>query len=598
MRSILCTLVSILLCSAAVLADTTGSAFTYQGQLTSSGSPANGDYDFEFALYTVATGGTAADTITLTGLPVSEGLINASLDFTDVPFTGQALWVEVRVRPSGSSSGYTTLSPRQALTAAPYALFALHGNQGPPGPIGPAGPTGAQGPSGATGAAGPQGPQGPAGPVLPFNGSIAASAPGFETTNTGGGPGVWGDSTSGDGLHGHTSASGGKSGVAGVGDGSNYGLYGSSGSGTGIFGTSLAGNGMHGETHGNGSFSGVQGVGFTNNIGVSGSSTSGSGVYGTTAGTSGQTGAAGVWGNTHDYYGVWGTSATGDGVHGNSTSASGVFGLSSNGAGLWGESAGYDAVHGHTSNPNGNTSGVAGFGDGSNNGVFGVSATGHGIFAVGHGGNGVPGATAALYAVNDNSTGYTLLAQTTQTGATGNTTAIFDNDCTIQTQGVGCGLIISGQNQGREVFNVTAYGDVYAHSAFHANGIDYADRLPAAQGLEAGDVVAIGDDGLLHLSSHANASDVAGVYSTRPGVMGNQEEEQRATIPVALAGVVPVKVSDESGAIRPGDLLVSSSTPGRAMRAPPNPMAGTVIGKAMKALASGNGEIEMLVMLR
>jgi hypothetical protein len=67
---------------------------------------------------------------------------------------------------------------------------------------------------------------------------------------------------------------------------------------------------------------------------------------------------------------------------------------------------------------------------------------------------------------------------------------------------------------------------------------------------------------------------------------------------LALNGRVPVKATTENGAIRPGDLLVASSTAGRAMRAPVNPRAGTVIGKAMQPLDRGSGEIEMLVMLR
>jgi hypothetical protein len=67
---------------------------------------------------------------------------------------------------------------------------------------------------------------------------------------------------------------------------------------------------------------------------------------------------------------------------------------------------------------------------------------------------------------------------------------------------------------------------------------------------------------------------------------------------LALAGRVPVKVTAENGAIHAGDLLVSSSRPGHAMRAPESPRAGTVIGKAMKELDADAGEIEMLVMLR
>ena len=367
-----------------------GTAFSYQGNLNFNGSPASGNFDFQFALYTVASSGSAVDTITLTDQSVAAGLINASLDFTEVPFDGQALWIEVRVRPAGSGT-YTTLTPRQSISATPYALFALTGNQGPQGPQGVQGPTGTQGPAGAagaTGAMGAQGPAGPQGPVLPFNGSIANSSAAFQATNSGGGPGVWGESTAGDGMHGHTSAGSGKSGVAGLGDGGNNGVYGSSGTGTGLFGTSLGGNGVYGETHGT-TTSGVQGVGFSNANGVFGSSTTGSGVYGATKGVSGQSGAAGVWGNTHDYFGVWGTSVAGDGVHGNSTTSSGVYGLSASGAGVWGESTGYDAVHGHTSNAAGNTSGVAGFGDGDNNGTFGISSGGNGVAGFSSSGTGV-----------------------------------------------------------------------------------------------------------------------------------------------------------------------------------------------------------------
>jgi hypothetical protein len=51
------------------------------------------------------------------------------------------------------------------------------------------------------------------------------------------------------------------------------------------------------------------------------------------------------------------------------------------------------------------------------------------------------------------------------------------------------------------------------------------------------------------------------------------------------------------GSIRPGDLLTTSPTPGRAMRAD-DPRPGTVIGKALEGLESGTGVIRVLVMLR
>ncbi len=67
---------------------------------------------------------------------------------------------------------------------------------------------------------------------------------------------------------------------------------------------------------------------------------------------------------------------------------------------------------------------------------------------------------------------------------------------------------------------------------------------------------------------------------------------------VALAGRVPVKVDASYGAIRAGDLLVASATPGRAMRADNPAPQGTVIGKAMESLAEGRGTIMMVVLNR
>ena len=150
-----------------VVADPLGSGFTYQGQLVQNGAPADGSFDFRFSLYSAANGGTAIDTIELDADAVSGGLVNASLDFTDVPYDGQALWIEVEVRTAGGGT-FTTLTPRQPISAAPYALYAASGNPGPQGPPGPTGPAGLQGPQGDTGRRprrpqGDPGPQGPAG---------------------------------------------------------------------------------------------------------------------------------------------------------------------------------------------------------------------------------------------------------------------------------------------------------------------------------------------------------------------------------------------------------------------------------------------------
>lgn len=375
-------------------ADPLGSAFTYQGQLDNNGAPANGDFDFEFALYSSASGGTAIDTIELDDQAVSAGLVNASLDFTDVPYDGQALWIEVGVRATGDGS-FTALSPRQAISAAPYALYAASGNPGPQGPAGPTGPQGPQGnpgPQGPQGDPGAQGPQGDPGPqgapgfvTLPYNGTASSSSSALGVANTGSGAAITATGSNGDGLQGITSS------------GANSGLYATNtGGGKGVFGVSNAGQGVVGAS--------------TSGNGVMGQSSTGSGVRGTTSGTSGQSGAAGVWGDTNSYYGVWGTSVSGDGVHGTSSSATGIAGNSISGWGSYGHSVTNDGVHGDT--PANNFSGVAGFNTGSGGygvfgsggiaGVFGVSpndlGSSDGSTGIGVLGIGAPSDTSGTYA--------------------------------------------------------------------------------------------------------------------------------------------------------------------------------------------------------
>jgi len=100
-----------------------GTAFTYQGQLTHEGSPADGGYDLRFRLYDAATGGSQVGSlVTRSNVTVRDGLFTVALDFGDV-FDGPALWLLVAVRPAGVGS-YVSLSPRQPLTPAPYAIYA------------------------------------------------------------------------------------------------------------------------------------------------------------------------------------------------------------------------------------------------------------------------------------------------------------------------------------------------------------------------------------------------------------------------------------------------------------------------------------------
>jgi hypothetical protein len=100
----------------------TGSAFTYQGRLTSGGAPVNGQCDFQFSLFDAASAGTQIGaTQPATNVSVMNGLFTVAIDFGGGAFNGAARWLEIGVRCPAGSGSYTTLSPRQTLTAAPYA---------------------------------------------------------------------------------------------------------------------------------------------------------------------------------------------------------------------------------------------------------------------------------------------------------------------------------------------------------------------------------------------------------------------------------------------------------------------------------------------
>jgi hypothetical protein len=102
-----------------------GTAFTYQGRLNDGTNPANGSYDLRFYLRDAVTAGNPVGTTnTVAPLAASNGLFTVTLDFGSKVFTGADRWLEIGVRTNGSAGAYTTLSPRQPLTPAPYAILA------------------------------------------------------------------------------------------------------------------------------------------------------------------------------------------------------------------------------------------------------------------------------------------------------------------------------------------------------------------------------------------------------------------------------------------------------------------------------------------
>lgn len=158
------------------------------------------------------------------------------------------------------------------------------------------------------------------------------------------------------------------------------------------------------------------------------------------------------------------------------------------------------------------------------------------------------------------------------------------------------------------VERVDASGNVRASGAFYAGGSDYAESVStvATDGAhyEPGDVLTIdaNSQSRFTVSAAAYSTSVAGVYSTRPGVLGSThplESAGPAEIPLAIHGIVPCKVSAENGAVHPGDLLVSAATPGFAMKGTDrNRMLGAVLGKSLAAVDHGTAVVPVLVTLQ
>lgn len=139
-------------------------------------------------------------------------------------------------------------------------------------------------------------------------------------------------------------------------------------------------------------------------------------------------------------------------------------------------------------------------------------------------------------------------------------------------------------------------------------GGDYAESVDVTGDrthYEPGDVLVIDPDfpGKFLKSNEPYSSGVTGVYSTKPGVIGRRQttvaNKAKSEVPMAMIGIVPIKVSAENGPIKPGDFLVTASLPGYAMKGTDRSrMFGAMVGKALGALDSGTGVIEAVISLQ
>ncbi|MEO0560187.1 MAG: hypothetical protein AAF170_18630 [Bacteroidota bacterium] len=148
-------------------------------------------------------------------------------------------------------------------------------------------------------------------------------------------------------------------------------------------------------------------------------------------------------------------------------------------------------------------------------------------------------------------------------------------------------------------------GNTFADGTFTPGGADLAEAFDVEGPAEAygpGDVLAISThaDRTLARSAEAYSTLIAGVYATKPGVLLSENGVEGMgpdQVPLGVVGVVPTNVTDEGGPIRRGDLLVTSSTPGHAMKGDPDKIrVGMVLGRALEDFsASGQGRIQVLV---
>ena len=284
-----------------------GTAFTYQGRLLDANSAADGLYDFQFKLYDANTAGNQLDSdVNMPDVDVIDGYFTVELDFGGGVFDGNAVWLDIGVRPGDMNDPnvYTTLSPRQEVTPTPYAIYA----------------------------------QNSAGLTLPYAGSVASGNVAFWIRNTGTAQGIIGHADQHDGIVGSSNAFG-KSGVFGFND---------TAGGIGIFGSSNDGIGVQGHTHGTGRAGFFEIVNPANNNNALEATTNG--------------GGSAVHGSNGSNYGYLGTSSYG--VYGYAAGTSG-FGLYGRAAGNGGVGAyGYASNTGDTTNYGGYFTAAGSYGRG------------------------------------------------------------------------------------------------------------------------------------------------------------------------------------------------------------------------------------------
>ncbi|HEX8148077.1 MAG TPA: hypothetical protein VF591_12925, partial [Pyrinomonadaceae bacterium] len=120
-------------------------------------------------------------------------------------------------------------------------------------------------------------------------------------------------------------------------------------------------------------------------------------------------------------------------------------------------------------------------------------------------------------------------------------------------------------------------GSITVDGNINAKYQDVAEWVPSTQKLQAGTVVILDVSRDNHVTASMKSYDtrVAGVVSAQPGISLGEAGEGKAL--VATTGRVKVRVDASRGAVRVGDLLVTSDVPGVAMLSQPLDLGGVPI---------------------
>jgi hypothetical protein len=280
-----------------------------------------------------------------------------------------------------------------------------------------------------------------------------------------------------------------------------------------------------------------------------------------------------------------GTGSTATFTNTNNANTSNTMYVTSNGPGVIGD----DSQGGTGSFFMNNTSGVGSGVRGEVNTIFGN------------------GGAAGVLGVASGTGGYGGYFEHTETTGFGITLQVVTNDLgtamVVNHNGTSGDLAIF-QTGGFDKARIDRNGKGYFDGGTQSSGADLAEAFDVegnVSSYEPGDVLLISTtaDRTVALSNEPYSSLVAGVYATKPGMLLTEEHvgsTLAGKVPMGVVGVIPTKVCDEGGPIHRGDILVTSSRTGYAMKADLNKLKpGQAIGKALQDFAGVTGKINVLV---